>query len=231
MAIADLSLALSVQSSGTAEVDKLISALNKYYDKVEDLRKQKPPDKSEWERFGEGVKNAIQNPLQAAGDAAKGLLDKIGPVGGALAAAAGAFTVAGVAAFNVAQHMGELGLSIQNTALRMGLSTKEVGEFTYAAKLAGADIGTLEGAMRKLSVGLADSSEDGEKARRGLAALGVSARDASGELRPTNDIFLDISKGLSQMSNAAERNTAAIQIFGRAGVELIPVLTSLSENV
>jgi hypothetical protein len=35
MAIADLSLTLSVQSSGTAKVDKLVSALNKYYDRVE----------------------------------------------------------------------------------------------------------------------------------------------------------------------------------------------------
>ena len=34
MAVADLSLALNVQSSGTAEIDKLVSALNKYVDKV-----------------------------------------------------------------------------------------------------------------------------------------------------------------------------------------------------
>jgi len=84
MAIADLTVALSVQSSGTAEVDKFVSALNKCYDEVADLRKQKPPDKNEWEWFGEGVRNAFQNPVRAAGDASNGLLDKIGRAGGAL---------------------------------------------------------------------------------------------------------------------------------------------------
>ena len=85
--------------------------------------------------------------------------------------------------------------------------------------------------MRKLSLGLADSGADGEKARRGLAALGVSARDANGEIRSTNDIFLDISRGLNLLGSAAERNSAAVKIFGRAGIELIPILVGLSENV
>ena len=60
MAVADLSLALSVQSSGTAEIDKLISALNKYSDKVEQIRNQKAPDAAPWEKFGQDVKNAIE---------------------------------------------------------------------------------------------------------------------------------------------------------------------------
>ena len=50
MAVADLSLALSVQSSGTAEIDKLISALNKYSDKIDQIRNQKPPEAAPWER-------------------------------------------------------------------------------------------------------------------------------------------------------------------------------------
>jgi hypothetical protein len=231
MAVADLSLALNVQSSGTAEIDKLISALNKYSDKIDQIRNQKPPETAPWEKFGQDVKNAIENPLQAAGTAAKGLLDKLGPVGTGMALFGGAAIAAGVATVNIARQMGDLGLSIQNTALRMGLSTKEVGQFTYAAKLAGGDIGSLEGAMRKLSLGLADSGADGEKARRGLAALGVSARDANGEIRSTNDIFLDISRGLNSLGSAAERNSAAVKIFGRAGIELIPILVGLSETV
>ena len=131
MAVADLSLALNVQSSGTAEIDKLISALNKYSDKVDQIRNQKPPEAAPWEKFGQDVKNAIENPLQAAGNAAKGLLDKLGPVGTGVALFGGAAIAAGVATVNIARQMGDLGLSIQNTALRMGLSTKEVGQFTY----------------------------------------------------------------------------------------------------
>jgi hypothetical protein len=46
-----------------------------------------------------------------------------------------------------------------------------------------------------------------------------------------NDVFMDISKGLSAMGNAAERNAAAVKVFGRAGIELVPVLVGLQENV
>jgi hypothetical protein len=228
-----LSLAITTQTTGTAEVEKLVSALNKYIDKVQEAKDkaEKGPNPASWEAFAGHIKDAIQNPLQTAGNAAEGMLKTLGPLGTGLVATAGGMAAAGAAALSVAHQMGELGLSIHNTSLRMGLTTKEVGQFTFAARLAGSDIGSLEGAMRKLSLGLAESGEEGDKARRGLAALGVSARDAHGEIRPTSDVLLDISKGLNSLGSAAERNAAAVRIFGRSGVELIPVLTGLSENV
>src|ERR1035438_9518223 len=69
-----LESAFQVDASGTAEIDKLISALNKYSDKIDQIRNQKPPEAAPWEKFGQDVKNAIENPLQVAGTAAKGLL-------------------------------------------------------------------------------------------------------------------------------------------------------------
>jgi hypothetical protein len=228
-----LSLAITTQTTGTAEVEKLVSALNKYIDKVQEAKdkSEKGPNPASWEAFAGHVKDAIQNPLQTAGNAAEGMLKTLGPLGTGLVATAGGMAAAGAAALSVARQMGELGLSIHNTSLRMGLTTREVGQFTFAAQAAGSDIGSLEGAMRKLSLGLAESGEEGDKARRGLAALGVSARDAHGEIRPTSEVLLDISKGLNSMGSAAERNAAAVRIFGRAGVELIPVLSGLSEHV
>jgi len=199
-----LSLAITTQTTGTAEVEKLVSALNKYIDKVQEAKdkSEKGPNPASWEAFAGHVKDAIQNPLQTAGNAAEGMLKTLGPLGTGLVATAGGMAAAGAAALSVARQMGELGLSIHNTSLRMGLTTREVGQFTFAAQAAGSDIGSLEGAMRKLSLGLAESGEEGDKARRGLAALGVSARDAHGEIRPTSEVLLDISKGLNSMQSA-----------------------------
>ena len=230
-AITNFRLGIDAQVSGEDQIKALQDRMSEFASQLDNHRKTAAAFPEGFAGWSDKIKEAISNPLQAAGGAVGTVLDKLGPLGAKLAATAGVLAGAGLVAYEFAHEMGELAVSIQNTSLRMGLSTKEVGQFTFAAKLAGSDIGTLEGAMRKLSLGLADSSADGEKARTGLARLGVSARDASGELRPTNDIFLDISRGLAGMGNAAERNAAAVKIFGRAGIDLIPVLMGLSENV
>ena len=230
-AITNFRLGIDAQVSGEEQIKALQDRMNEFASQLDNHRKTAAAFPEGFAGWSDKIKEAISNPLQSAGSAMGAVLDNIGPLGTKLAATAGILAGVGIVAFGVARQMGELAVSINNTALRMGLGAKQVGEFGFAAKLAGSDIGTLEGAMRKLSIGLADSSADGEKARLGLAALGVSARDANGELRPTNDIFLDISKGLAGMGNAAERNAAAVKIFGRAGIELIPVLMGLAENV
>jgi hypothetical protein len=230
-----LALAITTQTTGTAEVEKLVAALNKYVDKVDEAKKkseQARPRATGFEQFADGVKKAIENPLQAAGDAAKGFLGTLGPVGTGIAAAGASAVLFGVEAFGMAKSLGELGVQVQNVSLRTGLSTKEVGQFSFAAKVAGADVSIFETAMRKLSQGLADGSEDGKKAREGLRALGIEARNsATGELRPMSEIFMEISAGLNHLGEAANRNTAAVKIFGRAGIELVPTMMGLSENI
>ena len=234
MGVENFSLGISAQTTGTAEIEKLVAALNGYVSKVEEVKKRteaSAPSTAGYEKFAEGVKQAIQNPLAAAGDVAKGLLTALGPVGAAVTSTVGVFSALGMAGFEAMKGLGQLGEQINSVTLRTGLSTKEVGEFGFAAKMVGRDIGIFESAMRKLSIGLSDAGDDGRKAKEGLKALGVEARDANGNLKPTSDIFLQISSGMSHMSNAIERNNALAKIFGRTAVELVPVLSELGENV
>jgi len=230
-AITNFRLGIDAQVSGEEQIKALQDRMNEFASQLDNHWKTAAAFPEGFAGWSDKIKEAISNPLQSAGSAMGAVLDNIGPLGTKLAATAGILAGVGIVAFSVARQMGELASSVRDTSLRMGLSTKEVLEFTFAAKVAGSDVGTLEHSMRNLSLGLADSSVEGDRARLGLASLGVSARDASGELRPTNDIFLDISRGLAGMGNAAERNTAAVKIFGRAGIDLIPVLLGLSENV
>ena len=78
-----LSLAITTQTTGTAEVEKLVSALNKYIDKVQEAKdkSEKGPNPASWEAFAGHIKDAIQNPLQTAGNAAEGMLKTLGPLG------------------------------------------------------------------------------------------------------------------------------------------------------
>ena len=228
-----LSLLIESRTTGDQEVNKLADAINRVTAASEKLneKKVKPPDPTEFEKFAAGVKQFIQDPLGNAGEAAEMFLNKMGPMGAGVLAGSAVFGFLAKEAMGAAEVLSIYGKEIENVSLRTGLSTKEVGQFSYAAKVAGQDVTVFESAMRKLSQGLADNSEDGKKAREGLRMLGVQATDVHGNLRPMSSVFLQISEGLNSIEGTANRNAAALKIFGRAGVELLPTILGLAENL
>ena len=228
MPVDKLTLTLETKTIGDEAVQKLIDNLNKVGVASENAGKKTD---SAFAGFGEKIKAALEDPLGQASEALEKVAEGLGSVGAVATAAVGGIAAIGAAGFEAVKSLGELGQQIANVSLRTGLSTKEVGQFSFAAKSAGGDVSLFETAMRRLSQGLTENSDEGKKAKEGLFALGVQARDASGNLRPTSEIFLQISDGLNKMENAADRNAAAIKIFGRAGVELIPTMRELRENI
>jgi hypothetical protein len=193
------------------------------YDKM--ISVEKGPDVSRWERFGTGIRDFIQHPLDAAGNALQGLVTKLGPAGIAIIGAGAAIAGAAKFGFEWAKQLGEIGDRTEDIAIRTGLSNKEVGQFSFAMKRAGGDISSVETAMRMLSKGLSESSEEGKKAREGLKELGISGA------QPTSEILLQLSERLKAMPNTFDRNALAMKIMGRSALELLPDLLELSEGV
>lgn len=224
---------LGVQSAGTGDVDKLAQSFDKLSTSI-DAATSKATQLSSHPGFDDlasKIKQGIQDPMGAAGDAVESLMQKMGPMGTAVAAGFGIFTAAAAGAFEAAKSLGSYATSIENVSIRTGLSTKEVGLFSFAARVAGQDVSVFERAMRTLSQGLEGNTEKGKVARQGLADLGVTVNDMYGKARPMADVFMQISSGLSGISDPAKRDAEAIAIFGRAGIELLPTLLSLKDNL
>ena len=200
MPVTNFQSVISTQSVGTADVDKLAASFDKMSASIDGATQKanKVNDHPGFAAFAEKVKQGIEDPLAAIGGAAESMLTALGPVGAGVAAVGATFAAAGLAAFQAAKSLGDYGTQIQNVALRTGLSSKEVEQFSFAAKLAGQDVSVFESAMRKLSQGLDDNSAEGAKARKGLGDLGVVSRDATGALRPMSDIFIQISHGIGR---------------------------------
>lgn len=224
--------AIGVTTLGTAEVDKLTAAIDKQSDALASLGKKSENIKTpRWETFAASAKDFIQNPLQSAGNAAEQFLLKLGPLGAGVGVAAAGFGILAQKGFEWERQLGELGDRIGDISVRTGLSTKEVGEFSFAMKRAGGDIAGVEGVMRKLSQGLADGGEEGKKSAAGLRELGIQTRDVEGNLKPMSNILLQLSERLGGMQNAAERNSAAVKVLGRGALESLPDLLELSAGV
>jgi hypothetical protein len=223
---------ISTQSVGTGDIDKLVSSFDKLTESIDKVNKKseqvKPP---KWEQFAASAKQFIQDPLNAAGNAAEQFLLKLGPVGAGVSVAAAGLGILAKIGFDAERSLGALGDRIGDIGVRTGLTIKEVGDFSFAMKRAGGDISSVEGIMRKLSQGLADGSEEGKKSADGLRELGIATRTFNGDAAPMSDIILQVSGKLAGMTDTAQRNAAAIKIMGRSALEALPDLLELSDGV
>jgi phage-related protein len=55
-------------------------------------------------------------------------------------------------------------------------------------------------------------------------AIGVSVKDMNGHMKSSSDIFTEVADKLGGMSNGVEKTNAIMQIFGRSGMQLAPLL-------
>jgi hypothetical protein len=135
----------------------------------------------------------------------------------AAAAAAGglAFAVKGAI-----DHADELG----KTAQKIGLSVEALSRLEYAAKLS--DV-SLEG----LSTGLRKFSQEIVAGSKAFGALGIAVRDSSGNLRATDALLYDVADRFGRMEDGAAKTALAVQLFGRAGADLIPLLNGGAEGL
>ncbi len=137
----------------------------------------------------------------------------------------------GVAAAVSYVELGKLGVEIRNISLRTGLSTREVGAFSFAAEAAGADVGIFERMMRGLTQATEDQTQAGDKARAWLTRFGVDVRGVRDGTVQTSTVFKQLAEGVSNISNPIERAKVQLDLFKRLGIESIPVMMKLNENL
>lgn len=218
---------VEARAVGAPEINALTEALNKQSESLDKIatRAKAVNDHPGFSDFAAKVKSGIQDPLGTAGEMVEGFLNKLGPMGAALSAGAAGFAMMAKSGLDGMKALGSFGTEIEHTAIRMGLTTKEVAQFRFAAQYAGGDVGTFEMAMRKLS-------QEVEGGGKNLRAMGVQFRDLhTGALLPTKDVLVDLATKLAAMPDAFERNAEAIKVLGRAGLEVLPELLELPEGL
>lgn len=212
-----------------AQDEQAVSRLTAAYKKLIDA--QSGEHDNSFAKFGESVKSFIENPLAAAGSQATSLAESLGPVAVGIGAVVGVAVALVGASYEAAKGLGEWGVQMNDLQVRTGFTAKEVGEFRFAAKAAGADSSVFERSMRGLTSALEDNSSKGDKAREWLTKWGVDISEVRSGTANTAEVLEKVGKGLTELPAGFERNKAAIDIFKKAGVELIPTLVDLDENL
>ena len=116
----------------------------------------------------------------------------------------------------------DFGDTVEKIAARTGASSEFISALGFAAEQSGADIQTLEKAIVGQQRTLNDMNQGLKTAIDSYEALGLSAKDFEG--LSTEQSFTKIAQALSEVKDPSLRAATALEIFGKAGQKLIPLL-------
>jgi lambda family phage tail tape measure protein len=94
----------------------------------------------------------------------------------------------------------------------------------YASELSDVSAESLTKALKFLSTAMFDAKVKGGEGSAALKAFGVSALDAQGQIRPTEQVLLDLAEKFAAMPDSAEKAALAVKLFGKNGLDMIPML-------
>jgi hypothetical protein len=166
-----------------------------------------------------GVDDRVAKGLQKAEQRLKAFGEGVRSVGlklGALGSAALTFLGGTVKAFV------DTGDALDEMSARTGVSVETLSELGWAADLAGADLETLETGLRKMQKVVTEAATGSKSATEALARLGLSVTDLV-NLNPEQQFKL-IADRLSKVQDPTLRAALAMEVFGKSGTRLLPLL-------
>jgi cell division protein FtsB len=142
------------------------------------------------------------------------------------------------AAKELAQGIKRIVVDLGNMADRLldleqitGISTDKLQEYEQVARVAGVNSETLATAVQGLTRRLAATDTATSPLNIGLGKLGITAKTAAGEIRNGAEVMEEAIAKLAEMDNVTERNVLGAQIFGRAWMDLAPILALGADGI
>ncbi len=164
--------------------------------------------------------DVITHPLETAKEGAIAFATSLGPVGLALIAAVTAGTAFGDLLLSYAQHAAAVGGALNDMSEKTGIAVAPLSNLSGAAQIAGSSLEQVSGAIFIMQKNMA---EGGPKIEAGFQRVGLSIADIR-KLSPDQQ-FLAIADAIKGISDPADKAAAAMEIFGKQGRELLPLLS------
>ncbi len=210
--IANLDINLRGNTSG---IEKGAAKTSQQLDKVQKAVKQHTAAiESRFNQMAGRIKFALSGVAKSMAMATGG----VSLITGALASIA---SIAGVEQAN--EDLDALGKASD----KIGMTSEALAGFRYAADLAGVSGEALDKAIIKMQRNLSQAAMGSGPAAQALIDLGLSAellKNAGPE-----EAFQAIAAKLNDIPNAADKAAVAMDIFGKAGADLLPLISESGE--
>lgn len=166
--------------------------------------------------------------IKQARAAAGGFIAQLTSVRGALAGLASAFGAYKLVGF-VRQQMNAID-ALNDLSARIGSSVGDIQRMRHALGVAGGvEAGTVDRALGKLTLTLGQAEAGSRRAQESFRALGLDYAQLAkvGAAEAT----LRIAAAMQQLAGPADRARVAVEIFGKAGLEIAPAFAAGSAEL
>ncbi len=123
------------------------------------------------------------------------------------------------------------GDELLSTSQKVGVSVEKLSALQFAAKLSNLGVTELATGLKLLSKNITETGAGTGEARDAFTALGISVKDAKGNIKPTADLLLELADKFANMEDGAGKTALAMRLFGRSGAEMIPFLNKGSAGI
>lgn len=165
--------------------------------------------------FDKGLKGASKE-LQAF----QRRVEKIGAViGAALGTAVIGLAVGIKRAIDEADKLGKAAQSI-------GVAVEELSKLKHAADLSGVSFESLSKGLARLNRNIVEGAQGLQTPIRAFETLGIQIRNSEGSLKTVGELLPELANKFASMRDGPEKTAIAMQLLGRAGAEMIPLLNA-----
>lgn len=172
---------------------------------------------SKTEKKAEGLGTKLGNGIKTAA--------KWGAAIGAGAVAAGA------ALFGLANKATDTLDRIDKLSQKIGLSRQGFQEWEYILSQSGTDIEKMQVGLKTLTQRMDESTKGVGIGAEAFERLNLSATDLNGNMKSQEQMFEETAKALMELPAGAEKSQLAFELFGKAGLELMPMLNGSAESI
>lgn len=137
--------------------------------------------------------------------------------------------IAGFSVQQVVDFSKRMGEAAEKTALlsqRLGITTSDVQMLGALAEITASDVDKLAGAMAKLDRTFASAKEGGKSQAAAFKQIGVDVQGNYTQMQ----LLQAVMGRFSEMADGPAKVALAMQLLGRSGAELIPVLSMSKEE-
>jgi len=179
--------------------------------------------------FAADMKRA-RDAVQSSASGMSGAMNSVKKSFGTAVQAAGVLGAAATAGAGALAYLVKGSIDSADAALKqsqaVGVSVATLTSMQHAANLSGVSNEALATALKQTSKRASEAASGTGAAAIAYAALGISVLDSSGSLKGADKLIGEVADKFAGMENGAGKTAIAMQLFGRAGADMIPLLNA-----
>jgi hypothetical protein len=114
--------------------------------------------------------------------------------------------------------------ALEEAASSAGIAVETLGALRYAAQQGGVGAEALDEALKRLNLQLAAAAEGGKEAQALFKSIGINAVNSSGQILGADEALSRIADKFASFRDGPAKAALAVDLFGKAGTRLIPLL-------